>query len=1039
MIEKHVFSNEFLMAYKFFKSHNNDLPVDISTKLVFLGDILIKTENPWLFESEKDIEIRKIYENLKEIPLDYLTYIFVNQVIMQFPDTNFDIRRVEAEYELLELRSQTLKIWRNTRFLLNFSLKRLRVFKTSNEFFDIELHNYAVRWIGKHSDDRYIFSLDSFDPNHKYRNLLIGSQKVLKSSEFFQNIKFTINSIDYSPLFYKKSFDDYAQRGMRHCKSLIKGFQEHAKINDHFLSVKRMNTSNNINKSNDLMRKTQSQLFDENKKEMINILDLSNLDEDEKLIVEKNEKFIENDPNYIYKGYKLDKNLPDGIDEVLKNIRKNDLFDTKDYRLFENHNEVCIYHHNIEPFKYKVLLNITTGHTIKEITAFLLQPKLLHKTLISMKILNMISEDCNTAIIHELYKKHGFLYLDREFICMRTWLQTENSLVIIKKSIDFNENIYSSYMSFPHKIRGNIENTVYFIEKQDKTYRFVLDITVNNGGFLTETQNILITLEILRDFYEFNSLIDKTIPKHHESLESISSVKDFLHELKRKSSNSNSEVRNNAKNEEFIMKIDKTATISIDEENRKKMEKREKTSKNEHLLIKDESELDNYRQNKFLIEDPSLKHERYHSYDINLPNPDDDELIFPMPVDKTTKELLLLIKSPEFISKILSFSKNNKNTFKKPHPVFNQQNILKTDWKVSPTGEGLIYMNKKVLKTQKNMLTYLLKRLGSNILQGKSISSISFPIDLYEPRSELEKYTNDLSLGPYFLEKASLLDDSIEQLKLIITYFIASMHLNVSQKKPFVSRIGETLQAKLKDYEIYFEQIKQDPITSYFLMKGEQFDMYGYYEIMANLNANSCLCRNKGKITVSLHRTKHRITIFFPFFLISGTAFGKRIFNAEGKMYFSSKENLLFGEISFNPDKKSLIGGIFSKKGQNPDNFTGGIYKVNDEFFKKFLIDPLNFLGISSTSFPLLHKIEGIWHQYLNIDEKLYWKIGSIDPATIEYVEHALPSDSQYREDIILWKLADNKAQILMEDISMEEKKQEELRKKQKKLRKKLK
>lgn len=47
------------------------------------------------------------------------------------------------------------------------------------------------------------------------------------------------------------------------------------------------------------------------------------------------------------------------------------------------------------------------------------------------------------------------------------------------------------------------------------------------------------------------------------------------------------------------------------------------------------------------------------------------------------------------------------------------------------------YINTKKLEAQKRVLRYILSKIGSNLLKGKSILSISLPVYVFEKRSNL--------------------------------------------------------------------------------------------------------------------------------------------------------------------------------------------------------------------------------------------------------------------------------------------------------------
>ena len=56
----------------------------------------------------------------------------------------------------------------------------------------------------------------------------------------------------------------------------------------------------------------------------------------------------------------------------------------------------------------------------------------------------------------------------------------------------------------------------------------------------------------------------------------------------------------------------------------------------------------------------------------------------------------------------------------------------------------------------------MLKKIGSNLLTGKSILSISLPVDIFETRSNLERVANSMVYAPFYLEKAAKLNNPEE-------------------------------------------------------------------------------------------------------------------------------------------------------------------------------------------------------------------------------------------------------------------------------------
>lgn len=51
----------------------------------------------------------------------------------------------------------------------------------------------------------------------------------------------------------------------------------------------------------------------------------------------------------------------------------------------------------------------------------------------------------------------------------------------------------------------------------------------------------------------------------------------------------------------------------------------------------------------------------------------------------------------------------------------------------------------------------MLKMIGSNLLSGKSILSISLPVEIFETRSNLERFAYSFGFAPRFLEEGARL------------------------------------------------------------------------------------------------------------------------------------------------------------------------------------------------------------------------------------------------------------------------------------------
>jgi len=70
--------------------------------------------------------------------------------------------------------------------------------------------------------------------------------------------------------------------------------------------------------------------------------------------------------------------------------------------------------------------------------------------------------------------------------------------------------------------------------------------------------------------------------------------------------------------------------------------------------------------------------------------------------------------------------------------------------------------------------------------------NVSLPIDIFEPRSNLERIAHSFSFAPVLLKKAEESMDPVIQMKLTFALLISSSAMYLSLDKPFNPILGET-------------------------------------------------------------------------------------------------------------------------------------------------------------------------------------------------------------------------------------------------------
>lgn len=97
-----------------------------------------------------------------------------------------------------------------------------------------------------------------------------------------------------------------------------------------------------------------------------------------------------------------------------------------------------------------------------------------------------------------------------------------------------------------------------------------------------------------------------------------------------------------------------------------------------------------------------------------------------------------------------------------------EHHIWKGEWKRDEKDGGLWYKDEIRMNAQKKVLGYIVKKMGSNLIQGKNILNVSLPVDIFSTESNLERVARTFVYAPLVLEPASKMEDPVAQLKQVI-------------------------------------------------------------------------------------------------------------------------------------------------------------------------------------------------------------------------------------------------------------------------------
>ncbi|GLD97463.1 hypothetical protein PINS_up006147 [Pythium insidiosum] len=300
-----------------------------------------------------------------------------------------------------------------------------------------------------------------------------------------------------------------------------------------------------------------------------------------------------------------------------------------------------------------------------------------------------------------------------------------------------------------------------------------------------------------------------------------------------------------------------------------------------------------------------------------------------------------------------------------------------------PTG-GLKLVDKEVAKKQSGVLKDVIKSAGAKMLEGKGTVSLSLPVRIFEPRTNLERLVDLFLFAPTYLNAAAEQSDPLERFKLVMAFAVAGMHHSVGQLKPFNPILGETYQSALNDgTEVCCEHTSHHPPISNFQLVGKKYAICGHvlWHGSFSMKSNAVVQNNRGPIRVSFDDGTV-ISYHLPVMQSGGFLWGDRTVDLTGAVLFEDRKNRLACELRFNPDEKKGMGGMFSAAKTPSDHFRGVI--------------------VNTATDAELCEVSGSWLEELRVGDKAYWVYGRDRSGyTVEVPEQSiLTSDSRNREDL---------------------------------------
>ncbi|CAD8094503.1 unnamed protein product [Paramecium sonneborni] len=335
--------------------------------------------------------------------------------------------------------------------------------------------------------------------------------------------------------------------------------------------------------------------------------------------------------------------------------------------------------------------------------------------------------------------------------------------------------------------------------------------------------------------------------------------------------------------------------------------------------------------------------------------------------------------------------------------------IFKKDFIREEKNGGLKVINEEKLAAQKAVIKFLLTRIGASLMMGKSITSVSMPVSIFEARSNTERVCNSMGFAPIYLENAAQSQDIYYRIKQCAAFQFGFIFMYLSCEKPFNPILGETFQGFYDNCPIYCEQISHHPPICAIQMFGRQYRIDAQLELIANFNSNSVVGRNIGTLKITFENPHQVVLITLAPGSLNGTTYGDKVMNYLEKQFIIDIKNKIITEVTFNPDKKYCQ--FFDIEYQNQlDYLCGAICDVTDAAIQKFHKEgyrKYKGLDLKQDIKNIKHKIKGIWVNEIKIDNEKLISIHNDFPVKMQLAQYPIPSDANFRMDLLWWKLKD--------------------------------
>ncbi|CAD8101040.1 unnamed protein product [Paramecium primaurelia] len=357
--------------------------------------------------------------------------------------------------------------------------------------------------------------------------------------------------------------------------------------------------------------------------------------------------------------------------------------------------------------------------------------------------------------------------------------------------------------------------------------------------------------------------------------------------------------------------------------------------------------------------------------------------------------------------------------------------IFRKDFMRDEKNGGLKCINEIKVNAQKSVVKFLLARIGTSLLMGRSLTSISMPVTIFESRSNTERACSSLAFAPVFLDDAANSKDKFYRIKQCAAFSFGFIFSYLSMEKPFNPILGETFQGYFDNCPIYCEQISHHPPICIIQYYGRKYKIDARLELVANFHSNSVVGRNVGEVKVIFENPPQEIIILLAPGCIYGTTFGDKSMDFLEKQFLFDLNNKWVMECAFKPDKKYCQYFNIEHLSYS-DYVAGGVCEVTDAAIGRYLREgyrKYKGLDFKTEVKQVKSIIKGVWNQELKFDNQKLISIMTDFPIKLELAQYPLPSDANFRMDVLMWKLRDfDQAQQWKENLEIFQRQDRKLR-----------